>query len=108
MRILGAEVKLMENWRPAFDQRIVTTRVGDLLEACCDEWLNGTGPEGEWQDGSLLPGFCESPHGAMPLSAPPTSAVVLTSARDKDRGAPDRLDEVVGPLVPVHAATLGG
>ncbi|KAJ4412451.1 hypothetical protein N0V82_008806 [Gnomoniopsis sp. IMI 355080] len=55
-RMLGAEV-YEGTWRPAADQQFVTARVADLIEACCDEWLEGHGPKGEWQDGALLAPF---------------------------------------------------
>lgn len=79
--MLGAEVELQKGWDPvrrewvpAFCQRLVANKVADVLEACADEWLNGEtefkGPdrqvhpdgvwwEGGWQEGPLLPEFCE-------------------------------------------------
>lgn len=50
--MLGAEIQL-DAWRPATNQQFVTARVAEIIEACCDEWLN------EWQDGPLLAPFCK-------------------------------------------------
>ncbi|KAJ4393512.1 hypothetical protein N0V93_002724 [Gnomoniopsis smithogilvyi] len=54
--MLGAEIHV-DAWRPAADQQLVTARVADLIEACSDEWLEGSGPKGAWQDGALLAAF---------------------------------------------------
>lgn len=56
--MLGAEVQ-EPTWRPGANQAFVSARVADLIEACSDEWLEGEGPQGEWQDGALLAPFCK-------------------------------------------------
>lgn len=50
-------MEIQENqFRPAHDQKLLSTRVAQVIEACCDEWLEGTGGE-DWQSGPLLPRF---------------------------------------------------
>lgn len=51
--ILGAQLAQGGNHRllPARDQRLVCVRVADVIEACCDEWLE------DWQDEALTSEF---------------------------------------------------
>lgn len=44
-------------YRPAQDQQFLSARVADVIEACCDEWLDNSEKDCDWQIGPLLASF---------------------------------------------------
>lgn len=58
VRVLGAEVAAEGGqYRPAPDQQFLSARVADVIEACCDEWLDDSEDGRDWQSGPLLAEF---------------------------------------------------
>lgn len=56
--MLGAEFESEDGqYRPAQNQQLLSARVADVIEACCDEWLDDSAQGCDWQSGPLLSEF---------------------------------------------------
>lgn len=57
IRMLGAEVETDNGFRPGRDQQSVSARVANVIEACCDEWLDDATDDCNWQTCALQAKF---------------------------------------------------
>lgn len=54
--MIGAEVQGEDRYYPGANQQYLTARVADVIEVCCDEWLDDSDGD-DWQSGPITSKF---------------------------------------------------